>query len=193
MPSASCAVLLWSLLALFTVGSAPTPPTAAEHDLLFDRRNSGPDLDVGQRAVFAKLAASALDHLPVRHAGPVRLSRAVFLGPADGTCGRGRADRLSVAAADRSVFGPSAGRKPARRASDRGLPWLCRGRLDHWRRRQCRVSGRTPAGLRAGAAVRADMVGLFCPVARLGDTPTSSVAVFCIAAAIASGAAASGA
>jgi drug/metabolite transporter (DMT)-like permease len=42
------AILMWSLLALFTIGSAPVPPLAVERDLFRDRRADRAGLDRGQ-------------------------------------------------------------------------------------------------------------------------------------------------
>ena len=81
---------------------------AVERGVLHNRWNPGPDLDMAHGRV-GPIASGELEGLPVRCIWAVRLSRTLFFCLAHGTCSRGRADRISLALADRAVFRALAG------------------------------------------------------------------------------------
>ena len=152
------AVLLWALLALLTVGSAPTPPLLL-NAICF---TIGGILGLIWTAASGQLGQLRRVSWKVRlwHCRAVWLPRAVFLGPAIGPSGRGRADSLSLAAADCAVFRVAARRDPASGASDWRRSGVCRGGHHHCRWRYW-VPNAVPARLWAGVTLCADLGGVF--------------------------------
>ena len=97
------AVLLWALLALFTVGSAPVPPLQL-NAMCFAIGGVIGLIWTGMTTGFAVLRGVSWRIYAFGTVGLFGYHFLYFSGPAHGTCGRGRVDSLPLAPADRAVF-----------------------------------------------------------------------------------------
>ncbi len=132
----------------------------AKRDGVFGGRRRRLDLALAGPGRAWLFAPGQLVCLAAGDRWPVWLPFSLFFRAAPGTCGGGRVDRLSVALADRAVFGASAG-GAAVSPTYSGCDLVAgRGRFDpdgQWRR----VSGAVSARLWDGGIMCADLVGLF--------------------------------
>ena len=97
------AILLWSLLALFTAATGNVPPfqLAAMTFLVGGLVGAG---ELDRAAAGLARPPPEARRLGARDRRPVRLPRLVFRGPAPRAAGGGGAHQLSLAAADRAVL-----------------------------------------------------------------------------------------
>ena len=146
-----CAILLWSLLALFTAASGTVPPFQLAA-MTFSSAGSFGAANFLVRPERLRAAAAA-GRLGARGRRPVRLPRPLFRGSAPRAAGRGRAHQLSLAAPHRAVLRAAAGRAPARAHVVGALLGLRRRRAaDRRARRHRRARRRYCARLRLRAS-----------------------------------------
>ena len=177
-----CAILLWSLLALFTAASGTVPPFQLAA-MTFSSAVSSARRTFSSGRSGCRRCGSQAGRLGARRRRAVRLPRALLRGSAPRAAGRGRAHRLSLAAPHRPLLLAAAGRAPA--------PAACRRRAARLRRRR-----RARRRARAIGARADDLPGYLCALAcafvwsgysvlsrRFGTVPTDAVAGFCLATA----------
>ena len=164
------AIVLWGALATLSVIGRPHPGLPdGRHDIRH-RRGTRHRAGALARPAVARPDALAGAGLAARRRRPVRLSRALFRGPAARAARRGEPHQLPLAVADRAAVG-AARRRASGLAASRGRPAGFRGRRAAGLRARPRFRRRHCAGLCAGAGLRLRLVALFGTVAPLRRDP----------------------
>ena len=158
------AILLWSLLALFTIGSAPVPPFLL-NALCFGIGGSIGLIWTLRDERLRRAARVSLAGLCLWHRRAFRLSLPVFHRPAHGPPGRDRADRLSLAAVHRAVFRACCRANGCARCMSSGAVLAFAGAALIVLRGGRGIEAAALPGPGACLSVRADLGGLFGAVA----------------------------